>query len=130
VRPPQTHQSIHSRETVNLGRLREILLSRRGERNAVRSRDLVVLLGLGRRDSYPERSIREAIGILIREGIAIGSTVSEPAGYFVIETEEELRRCCANYLARAKAIQGKAEALVAAFRRGAVQPTLRLDERS
>jgi hypothetical protein len=93
----------------------------------VRSHNPVVLLGLGQRDSYPERSIPEAIGILIREGLAIGSTVSEPAGYFVIETEEELRRCGANYLARAKAIQDKAAALVAAFRRGTSQPGLGLE---
>ena len=113
-----------------MGRLREILMTRRGEQAAIRARDLVTLLGLGHRDSYPERSIRESIGILIREGIPIGSTVAENPSYFLITNDEELRRCCANYLARAKAIQDKAQALIDAFRRGPAQPDLRFDERS
>jgi hypothetical protein len=107
-----------------LGRLREILLARRGEHAAIRARDLAVLLGLGQRDRYPERSVRESINVLIREGLAIGSTVSEPYGYFLIETEEELHRCVANYMARSREIQKKAQALVDAFRRGPAQPSL------
>ena len=126
-RPQRSFQSSHSLETVDLRKLREILTSRRGEQAAIRARDIVVLLGLGRRDGYPDRSIREAVGLLIREGVPIGSTVTEPARYFVIVTEAELQKCVANYMARAKAIEKKALALVDAFRRGPAQPVLRLD---
>jgi hypothetical protein len=59
-----------------------------------------------------------------------GSTVAENPSYFLITNDEELRRCYANYLARAKAIQDEAQALIDAFRRGPAQPVLRLDERS
>jgi hypothetical protein len=124
VRARRSYQSPHSREAVDLGRLREILLARRGVRAAIRARDLATLLGLGHRDGYPERSVRGAVNILIGEGLAVGSTVSEPYGYFLIETEEELRRCVANYVARAREIQNKAEALVEAYRRGPAQPSL------
>jgi hypothetical protein len=120
----RSYQSPHSRETVDLHRLREILVTRRGERAAIRGRDLSALLGLGHRDRYPERSVREAVNVLIRRGLAVGSTVSEPYGYFVVETEEELHRCVANYTARAREIQAKAEALVDAFRHGPRQPEL------
>jgi hypothetical protein len=121
-------ESIRGKSTVAevhlVGRLRAILTTRRGEPAAIRARDLVVLLGLGHHNRYPERSIREAIGILIREGLPIGSTVTEPAGYFVVSSEDQLRRCLANYSARARAIEDKGRALADAFRHGPAQPTL------
>jgi len=100
-------------------------MTRRGEQAAVGARDLAVLLALGHHDRYPERSIREAVGVLIREGLPVGSTVTEPAGYFVVTNEAELQKCVANYMARAKAIEKKALALVDAFRRGPAQPGLK-----
>jgi len=127
----RSYTSPHSRarEQVDLGRLHEILITRRGEQAAIRARDLVVLLGLGHRDGYPERSIREAVVILIGQGLPIGSTVTDPPGYFFVTSEAELQKCVANHMARARAIEKKALALVDAFRRGPAQPTLRLDER-
>lgn len=118
------YQSPYSREVLDLARLREILMARRGERNAIRAKDLALLLGLGRRDRYPERSIREAVNELSAQGLPVGSSVHDPPGYFVVETEAELQRCVANYLARARENQRKAERLIDAFRHGPRQPIL------
>lgn len=107
-----------------VARLRAILITRRGEQAAIRARDIAVLLGLGRHDRYPERTIRQLVTVLIAEGLPVESTVTEPAGYFVVSSEEELRRCLANYSARARAIEDKGRALADAFRHGPAQPTL------
>jgi hypothetical protein len=107
-----------------VGRLRAILMTRRGEPAAIRARDLAVLLGLGRHDRYPERAIRQLVTVLINEGLPIGSTVTEPAGYFVVSSEDELQRCLANYSARARAIEDKGRALADAFRHGPGQLAL------
>jgi hypothetical protein len=81
---------------------------------------------MGRR-SYRSSHSLETVVIVIGLGLPIGSTVTEPAGYFIVTGEPELQRCVANYMARAKAIEKKERALADAFRRGPAQPVLHLE---
>src|SRR5262245_24752149 len=99
MRSRASHRSSHSLETV----------------------DLVVLLGRGQRNSYSRRSIRGAVGVLVRGGWPFGSTVNETYEHFIISTEEQLQRVVANYTARTRQIE---KAMLDAFRHGPRQPGL------
>lgn len=114
-----------SPEVVNLTALRRIAYQHRGKLLAIKARELVAILGLGKRDSYPERSIRVAVDKLIELGCPIGSSVEKDhEGYFWVVTEDELQMCLHNYRARARAIERKAKQLEDAFRHGPRQGTL------
>lgn len=117
-----TGRKTWGRELIPLARLREILERHRGKVRAILSRDLAMLLGLREKDG---RSIREAVNALIDHGHPVGSSTTDGAsGYFWVTTEEELQACVANYQARARENQRKAEALIEAFRKGPKQTGL------
>jgi len=67
-------------------RLRKSLLQTlaHGRNNAIKGSELARIMG--ERD---DRRIRVAIRELIKEGVPIASSVSEPMGYFVISNEHE-----------------------------------------
>lgn len=109
-------------ESIELVTLREILERHRGAGQAIKSRGLADLLGLEERDG---RSIREAVNLLIEQGCPIGSSTDRrEAGYFWVETEEELVACIRNYRSRAAENHRKAMGLIRAFRRNGPQLAL------
>jgi hypothetical protein len=112
-------QVAYSREQVSLDRLLEILSTQaRGAERAIKARNLVAPLGLGRMDSYPDRTIRAAVRELVRRGYPIGSLTGEDSGYFYIVDRYELLQCTRNLEARASATLGHAEDLRRAFYEG------------
>jgi hypothetical protein len=97
-------------------RLLEILLRHRGEASSITADSLAAAVGVRERDN---RSMRQAIGELIADGYAIGSTsVENRAGYFIVETEPELRRVLTSLASRVRELQRRMDDLRAAFERG------------
>lgn len=56
----------------------------KGKQNAVRGKDLAIKFRL-----MDDRKIRVIIDALIEEGVKIAASVSEPTGYFIVNTPEE-----------------------------------------
>jgi len=71
-------RSLLGRQVMNLGR---------GQANAVRGSELARRL-----KQWDDRKIRLVIRDLIKEGIPIASSVSEPYGYYIVETQDEAVR--------------------------------------
>lgn len=71
------------------------------------------------RTGMGERNIKAAVeGLIVRHGYKIGSSRGKPAGYFLIETSEELERTCRTLrnqamseLVRIAALRGRRYAL-------------------
>ena len=72
-----------------------------------------------RRTGIGERNIKAAVeGLIVRHGFKIGSSRGKPAGYYLIETSEELERTCRTLrnqamseLVRIAALRGRRYAL-------------------
>ena len=72
-----------------------------------------------RRTGINERGVKAAVeGLIVRHGCKIGSSRGKPAGYFLIETSEELERTCRTLrnqamseLVRIAALRGRRYAL-------------------
>ena len=64
--------------------LKAILLKREGRSRAITGRELATMVG-----HKDDRSVRQAIRELIREGVAIASSTEPPAGYFIVITRQE-----------------------------------------
>lgn len=103
--------------------LLDILLRHRGEAGAITADSLAASIGVREPDN---RSLRQAISDLIEDGYCIGSTsVDGRAGYFIVETEEELARVRASLLSRERELSRRREHLDANFERGGpLQPEL------
>jgi hypothetical protein len=66
-----------------------ILCLHQGADKAIKAKDIARQVGLTGR--YADRPVREAIKRLRRQGHLILSSIKEPYGYFLAETEEEWR---------------------------------------
>lgn len=103
--------------------LRRLLEQHRGAGNAIKLKDIAVILALKDRD--PGRAIRDAVVELIASGVPVGSIATESGGgYFTVTNERELQRCVAQLRSRVEEIELRIERLVAAFRNGPPQPKL------
>ncbi len=119
---PARSRRAYGRVFVSRARLIEVLSRHRGEAAAITASDLAIILGCTERDN---RSLREAINELIRDGWCIGSRAfAEGGGYFIVQTTDELARVTAQLRGRAAETIRHADALEAAFRTGPRQPGL------
>lgn len=111
----------YGRLSVSRTRLVEILSGRRGEAQAVTGDELAMLLHAKEEDN---RSLREAIQELLRDGHPIGSSTKAGGGYYWIVTEDELQKNIAAHRSRIREHEANIRALEAGFRRGVSQPAL------
>jgi hypothetical protein len=112
-------RSEFSRELVSLDRLLEIVTTQaRGVERAIKARNLIAPIGLGRNDAYPERTIRAAVRELVRRGYPIGSSTGTESGYFLVTDKYELADCMRNLNRRAVGNIEHAEDLRHAFHDG------------
>ena len=101
-------------------RARDTLRHYRGERHAIPSASLARLLGL----PSDGRQVRQLVGQLIEAGYPIGSTTAHGGGYYLIETEAELRAAVAQVQSRIAELQRRVARLAEAFAEGPRQGTL------
>ena len=85
-----------------------------GRRNATRGKELAKLFGYGE-----DRYIRVMIDELIEEGMPIAAAVSEPMGYFICETDNEV----AEYIRVLKNRRKEIDVRLAAFEKAAANFT-------
>jgi len=73
-----------SEETKLRAEVHKILDVHRGAKNAIQGKELARMLR-----QPDDRKVRVVIGHLIEQGIPVASSVSEPAGFFIVNTPDE-----------------------------------------
>lgn len=84
-------------------RFLQILHRHHGARNAIQVRELAAKLGVGETRNG-ERIVRVIKREVADSGVLIGSSCGRQSGYFIPETQEEIRATLGNYEARLKSL--------------------------
>jgi hypothetical protein len=84
-------------------RFLQILTRHRGARNAIQVRELAGRLGLGEGHNG-QRMVQIIKRELVDSGTLIASSCGRQSGYFIPDTQEEIRATVANYEARLRSL--------------------------